>query len=243
LNQGILQDLLHYWCSFLNISCYTLYEIFHLAPKHYYCGIYGNLKIKLRVSPEALIWCCVDTQYSLLHGVTTSNLGRVPVNVGPSGSTVEVVYELPILKQCTDNLCIKSVHDVYTKRFTQLNAYGRACNNVLAGGASEIPELTNSIVKFYSYGHTNLKLTCANWEVTQAESIIEGYNISEGIVAALKKIPKSRPLVVLVEKYEINHFPTQFNAGAIIVQSTFSFVFTKALRILFPESASDQTSY
>jgi hypothetical protein len=70
--------------------------------------IYGNLKIKIRVSPEALIWCCVHPQYSLLHGVTTSNLERVPVNVGPTGNTVEVGCEVLILKQCTDNLSIKS---------------------------------------------------------------------------------------------------------------------------------------
>jgi hypothetical protein len=36
--------------------------------------IYGNLRLKIRVTPDALIWCCVDPQYSLLHGVTTSNL-------------------------------------------------------------------------------------------------------------------------------------------------------------------------
>jgi hypothetical protein len=137
------------------------------------------MKRAIKITPDALIWCCVDPQYSLLHGVTTSNLERVLVNVGPTGNTVEVGCEVPILKQCADNLTIKSVHDVYTKRFTQLNSYGRACNNVLAGGEEEIPELTNSIVKFCSYGHTNLTLTCANWEVTEAISYIAGYNISE----------------------------------------------------------------
>jgi hypothetical protein len=96
--------------------------------------IYGNLKIKIRVTPDALIWCCIDPQYSLSHGVTTSHLDRVVVNVGAPGSTVEVGCEVPILKQCADNLSIKSVHDVYSKRFTQLSSYGRACNNVLAGG-------------------------------------------------------------------------------------------------------------
>jgi hypothetical protein len=52
--------------------------------------IYGNLKLKVRVTPHTLIWCCVDSQYSLLHGVTTSNLERVPINVGPNGNTVVV---------------------------------------------------------------------------------------------------------------------------------------------------------
>jgi hypothetical protein len=91
---------------------------------------------------------------------------NVPLDVGPSGNTVEVGCEVPILKQCADNLSIKSIHDVYYKRFTQLGSYGRACNNVLAGGESEMRELTSNIVKFCSYCHTNLTLTCANWKVT-----------------------------------------------------------------------------
>jgi uncharacterized protein (DUF1330 family) len=185
----------------------------------------------------------VDPQYSLLHGVTTSHLERVVVNVGAPGSTVEVGCEVPILKHCADNLSIKSVHDVYTKRFTQLGSYGRACNNVLAGGEDEIPELANNIIKFCSYGHTNLTLTCANWEVTQAESIIAGYNISDAIVSALKNILKKRPLVVPVEKYEINHFSGTFKASGINIQSVFSFVFTKTLVVLFPRKANILTCF
>jgi hypothetical protein len=114
---------------------------------------------------------------------------------------------------------------------------------VLAGGEEEIPELTSNIVKFCSYGHTNLTLTCANWEVTQAESIIVGYNIGESIVIALKNILKKRPLVVPVEKYEINHFSGTFNASGINIQSVFSFVFTKALVVLFPRKANILTYF
>jgi hypothetical protein len=199
--------------------------------------IYGTVKLKLRVSPHALIWYCVDPQYSLLHGVTTSNLERLRINVGPSNNTVEVGCEVPILKQCADNLSKKSVHDVYTKIFTQLNSYGNTCNNILAGGESEVTELTNNLVKFYSYGHTNLTLTCANLEVIQAESIIAGYNITDLIITVLKKILKKRPLAVLVERYEINHFSGLFNSSDIIVQNSFPFplINSKVLAVLFPQ--------
>jgi hypothetical protein len=108
--------------------------------------IYGNLKLKLRVSPDALIRCCVDPQYSLLYGVTTSYLETVDLTVGSNGNTKTICGEVPILKQCADNLTIKSVDDVYTKRFTQLNSYGRVCNNVLAAGDEAIPTITNNLV-------------------------------------------------------------------------------------------------
>jgi hypothetical protein len=110
--------------------------------------IYGNLKLKLRVSPDALVWCCVDPQYSLLHGVTSSFLETVNLTVGSSGNTKQIPCDVPILKHCSDNFTIKSVNDVYTKRFIQLNSYGRACKNVLAGGNGEVEESTNNLVLF-----------------------------------------------------------------------------------------------
>jgi hypothetical protein len=62
--------------------------------------IYGNLKLKLRVSPDVLIWYCIDPQYSLLHGVTTSFLDPFPITVGPSNNTNTIPCEVPIIKQC-----------------------------------------------------------------------------------------------------------------------------------------------
>jgi hypothetical protein len=38
------------------------------------------------------------------------------------------------------------------KILIQINSYGRACNNVLATGHSEVPQLTNNLVGFCSYG-------------------------------------------------------------------------------------------
>jgi hypothetical protein len=66
--------------------------------------------------------------------VTLSFLETVSIVVGPTGNTKTVACEVPIFKQCGDNITIKSVNDVLTKRFTQLNSYGRACNNVLPVG-------------------------------------------------------------------------------------------------------------
>jgi hypothetical protein len=70
---------------------------------------------------------------------------------------------------------------MYTKRFTQLNSCRRACNNILVVGESEVPALTNNLVGFCSYGHTN---------IIPAESAIAGYIVSEVILTALKSILK-----------------------------------------------------
>jgi hypothetical protein len=163
-----------------------MFEYFY----EYINDIYGNLKLKLRVSRDALVWCCVDPLYSLLHGFTTSFLESVSITVGSNGNTKQMICDVPILKQCADNFSIKSVNDVYTKKFTQLNSYGRACNNILAGGNGEIEKLTNNLVGLCSYDYTNVTLICLNWEVTKTETIVAGYNINETVLSALKSILK-----------------------------------------------------
>jgi hypothetical protein len=39
--------------------------------------IYGELELNAKVSPNVLVWCCVDPKYSLVHGVETSKLEPV----------------------------------------------------------------------------------------------------------------------------------------------------------------------
>jgi hypothetical protein len=108
------------------------------------------------------VYCCVDTQYSLLYGITTSFLETVNIVVGPSGNTKTIVCEVQILKQCVDYLTIKSVNDVYIKRFTQLNSYGRPYNIVITTGNPEVPALTNNLIGLCSYDHTNVTLIYSN---------------------------------------------------------------------------------
>jgi hypothetical protein len=140
--------------------------------------IYGNLNLKLRISPDALVWRCIDPQYSLLYMVT-SFLEHIPVVVGTSGNTntKTIPYKVRILKECVDNHTIKSVNEVYTKRFTQLTSYERACNNVLTVSNGEVTLISNNIIALYSYDHTNVRLTCSNWKITRAETIVAGYNV------------------------------------------------------------------
>jgi hypothetical protein len=153
---------------------------------------YENLKLTLRITPVVLVWCCVDPRYSLLHDVTTSFLETVNIVVGINENTKSVALEVPILKQCADNISIKSVNNVYTKRFTQLNSYGRTCTNVIPGGNSTVEILTNNLVGFCFCDHTDVTLTCSNWEITTAEIVVAGYNINEGILTTLKSKVKKR---------------------------------------------------
>jgi hypothetical protein len=118
----------------------------------YINAIWRNLKLKLRGTPDILILCCVDPQYSLLHYVETSLLENVPLSFNPTGNTRVETGEVQILKQRADNLSIKSINDVYTKRFIQIKSYEKSCSNTLAADNSAVDVLTNNL----SYGHTNI---------------------------------------------------------------------------------------
>jgi hypothetical protein len=50
----------------------------------YINSIYGDLELNVKVSPNALVWCYVDPKYSLAHGVETSKLEPVYVEIGPA---------------------------------------------------------------------------------------------------------------------------------------------------------------
>jgi hypothetical protein len=112
----------------------------------YYNYILGELELNIKISPAALVWCCVVPKYSLANGVEPSTLEPVMLNIGPSGAKVNTGISAMLLKQCADNIIIKSNADVYTKRYTQLNSFGRAVTNYLVSSPETIN--TNSIGNF-----------------------------------------------------------------------------------------------
>jgi hypothetical protein len=81
----------------------------------YYNFVFGELELNVKVSPAALVWCCVDPKCSLANGVETSTLEPVILNIGPSGSEVATDVSATLLRQCANNIGLKSIADVYTK--------------------------------------------------------------------------------------------------------------------------------
>jgi hypothetical protein len=120
--------------------------VFFESFYEYYNYIFDELELNVKISPAALGWCCVDPKYSLANGVETSRLEPVMLNIRPSGAKVNTDISATLLKRCADNIIIKSNADVYTKRYTQLNSFGRAVNNYLVSSPETIN--TNNIGNF-----------------------------------------------------------------------------------------------
>jgi hypothetical protein len=100
------------------------------------------------------------------------------LNIGPTGAKVNTDISATLLKQCADNIIIKSNVDVYTKRYTQLNSFGRAVTNYLVSSQETLN--TNSIGNFVHSclsGHKVIKISCVECVVNLCESHITGFNV------------------------------------------------------------------
>jgi hypothetical protein len=97
--------------------------VFFESFYEYYNYIFGELELNVKISPAALVWCCVDPKYLLANGVETSTLELVMLNIGPTGTKVATDISATLLKQCADNIIIKCNADIYTKKYTQFNSF------------------------------------------------------------------------------------------------------------------------
>jgi hypothetical protein len=122
----------------INFDDLILFENMYEYPS----SILGKLELKLKVSPDALVWCCVDWKESLSHGVealplreSNESIGTRTIPAPPQGNpdgTVGMNVQQLFLAQVANSVVNKSKAEVYTKRFTQINTPGRVCRNVVA---------------------------------------------------------------------------------------------------------------
>jgi hypothetical protein len=86
-------------------------------------------------------------------------LEPVIVEIGPVNAKVETDISTILLDQCANNISIKTEADVYTKRFTQVNAWGRALTNVVVSSPNPLNTTTlGTFTELVTAGHAQLKL-------------------------------------------------------------------------------------
>jgi hypothetical protein len=161
----------------------------------------------VKVSPAALVWCCVDPKYSLANGVETSTLEPVKLNIGPSGSEVETDVSATMLKQCADHIGLKSIADVYTKRFTQIGSWGRAVTNFLVSSPETINTSTlGNLVYSCMSGHREMKISSVVCLVNPCESHITGFSIKDSLKSSFVSLFAGKPTVIPCERYDYMYF-------------------------------------
>jgi hypothetical protein len=210
----------------------------------YLSSILGKLELKLKVSPDVLVWCCVDPKESLLHGVEALPLRESTVPIGPRrmpgdpDETVGMNVAPLFLAQVANSVINKSKAEVYTKRFTQVNTPGRACTNVVSSSyfnndLNNLPYLTN-FVDFASYETRDIEIHSDDVTISNAYSHVTVFNLKDTVKKRLIEEYKDKPFVVPSSKFEFYQFgqgpnPTKFN-----ISQQFKLPYTKALFLIFP---------
>jgi hypothetical protein len=119
------------------------------------------------------------------------------VDIGPYGNKVTTDISTILLDQCAKNISIKSEGDVYSKRFTQVNSWGRALTNVFVSSPNPLNTTTlGNFAELVTAGHAQLRMASVETLVAQCESYIVGYNLKPEAKLPMINLLKSKPLVI-----------------------------------------------
>jgi hypothetical protein len=166
------------------------------------------------------------------------------LNIGPTGAKVPTDISSTLLKQCSENVGLKSVADVYTKRFTQIGSWGRAVTNFLVSSPETIN--TNSLGNFEQLcmsGHKEIRMSSVECVVNLCESHITGFNIKGSLKSSFVNLFASKPTVIPCEKYDYMYFGGHYNSSGIDTTVIMNFVNAKAVIILCPRGINNITCY
>jgi hypothetical protein len=127
--------------------------------------VLGDLKLIIRVCPDALVWCLVDPEQSIKQMCET-----FPFSTNPA----EEIFNY---KKAASQIGSNHIDHNYDHRFTQINTYGRATSNcvVYLPVAGDFP----NICRFRGC-HILLKPSAV---ITYtAQSIITGYKLASSYI-------------------------------------------------------------
>jgi hypothetical protein len=182
----------------------------------YYNFIFGEPELNVKISSAPLICGCVDLKYSLANGVETFTLEPVMLNIGPCGSVVATDVSATLLKQCANNIGLKSIADAYAKRFTQIESCGRAVTNFLVSSPETINTNTiGNLVHSCMSGHREMKINSVECIVNLCESHISQFNIKENLKSSFVTLFAGKPTVIACERYDYMYFGGHYNTSGI----------------------------
>jgi hypothetical protein len=96
---------------------------------------------------------------------------------------------------------------VYTKRFTQVNSWGRVLTNVVVSSPTPLNTTTlGNFTELVTAGHAQLRMAPTETLVSLCESYIVGYNLKNEARLPMINLCKSKPLVIPCEKFDYVYF-------------------------------------
>jgi hypothetical protein len=162
------------------------------------------------------------------------------LNIDPSGSEVATDVSPILLRQCANNIGLKSIADVNTKRFTQIGWWGRAVTNYLVSSPETINTKTlGNLVHSCMSGHREMKISSVECLVNLCESHITGFNIKDNLKPSFVNLFAGKTTVIACERYDYIYFGGHYNVSGIDTTVMMNFQNTKAIGVLFPHNINE----
>jgi hypothetical protein len=163
--------------------------------------LFGPLELVIRVTPDSLVWCCVDPTFSVnqLKSSYISNSVNENTKQYTTGNDINTT-----LSKVAPEIRPLNIQNIYDKCFIQVGSPGRACTNVVFGMSSNTT-LTNGVI-YANYLSQDLIIKADQISVEQAWSNITGYGVKNEAKATIAAFYARNPCVIPAEKITLFNF-------------------------------------
>jgi hypothetical protein len=204
--------------------------------------LFGSLDLVLQVTPDSLVWCCVDPAVSIKQLAESytyeAEEGLRPYTILAGGAWGVIRTLLNVANNLTPYANFAGTYD---KCFIQAGSPGEIASNIIF-----ITEQSNNfLISNISTTYTSFQTIISGEQITtqQAESCLTGFSLKSEAKQALARFYSEQPMIVPAEHFTDFTFSQPPSPNGLDCVLTIPFQYVKDIALLFPERAHESTVF
>ncbi|KAA6403791.1 MAG: hypothetical protein EZS28_000684 [Streblomastix strix] len=187
-------------------------------------SLFGDLKIKFKINPNAFVFAQVNPFISMAKYYTMNKTDLMAS--GPDKlKNIDLLFRNWRLRY------------QYTKQFTQMECTADLTTKI------SIDQITDSGLKNLMCSISPVTLSIKNYVVTEVTANMSGYKATDDCLQRVREIYANRPFVVSSQRVEAQSFPTSATTTGIRTSQNIPLSHVTDLCLLFPKDARATTCY
>ncbi|KAA6384901.1 MAG: hypothetical protein EZS28_019570 [Streblomastix strix] len=187
-------------------------------------GLFGDIKIKFKINPQAFVFCQVNPIISMAMYYTLNKDELL-------GSSQQKLMDIDLMFRNW------SLTFQQTKQFTQL----RFTADLITGLHAE--PLTQSGLKNLICDFKPVTISLKNYVITEVTANIAGYKATDACLNRVRQFYGQRPFVVPAQRVEVWPFPTSATLMGIRISQNIPLSHVTDFCLLFPKDARATTCF
>ncbi|KAA6391916.1 MAG: hypothetical protein EZS28_012557 [Streblomastix strix] len=186
--------------------------------------LFGDLKIKFKINPNAFVFAQVNPINSMAKYYTMNKTDLM-------ASGPDKLKNIDLLFRNW------SLGYRYTKQFTQMGCTADLITKI------NIEQITDSGLKNLMYSFSPVTLSIKNYVVTEVTANMSGYKATDDCLQRVREFYANRPFVVLSQRVDAWSFPTSSTTTEIRTSQNIPLSHVTDLCLLFPKDARATICY